>query len=69
MSFNDLERQAGPRTATPAGNTGLAKLQDAVSLQVFKINGNVRGIEKIVGRLAASSSSGGGGGAADREAL
>lgn len=61
MSFNDLERGTrSPRSGTgsPAADPEFTRLKDTVSLQVFKIQSNVTGIQKLVDKL---------GGAGDQE--
>lgn len=59
MSFNDLERgNRSSGTASPAADPEFTRLKDTVSLQVFKIQSNVTGIQKLVDKL---------GGAGDQE--
>ncbi|CDZ96322.1 t-snare [Phaffia rhodozyma] len=53
MSFNDLERGV-PLTTTNASsssNQEFDKLQSSLSLQIFKINANVKGIDKLLLKL------------------
>lgn len=57
MSFNDLERGTSrPSSVDPE----FQRLKDSVSLQVFKIQSNVTGIQKLVDKL---------GGAGDQESM
>jgi hypothetical protein len=66
QSFNDLERGVGAqgvsgpsaRTAQSPKDTQFLNLQSSLSLQVFKINANVKGILKLVDQLGTPRDTG-----------
>ncbi|GFZ46252.1 hypothetical protein JCM24511_04499 [Saitozyma sp. JCM 24511] len=55
MSFNDLERgeasQPLLRNGAPDEDRAFTTLKDTVSIQIFKIQSNVQGIQKLVDKL------------------
>ncbi|KAL1411264.1 SNAP receptor [Vanrija albida] len=57
MSFNDLERGQGGAPLLPGADSGddaaFTKVKDSVSIQIFKIQTNVQGIQKLVDKLGA----------------
>ncbi|AAW41517.2 t-SNARE, putative [Cryptococcus deneoformans JEC21] len=58
MSFNDLERgQAEPllRGGAPDQDATFIALKDSVSIQVFKIQSNVQGIQRLVDKLGGNA--------------
>ncbi|KIR32348.1 syntaxin 7 [Cryptococcus deuterogattii MMRL2647] len=58
MSFNDLERgQAEPllRGGAPDQDTAFTALKDSVSIQIFKIQSNVQGIQRLVDKLGGNA--------------
>ncbi|WVQ78196.1 hypothetical protein IAT38_000279 [Cryptococcus sp. DSM 104549] len=57
MSFNDLERgQVEPllRGNAPDQDATFTALKDSVSIQIFKIQSNVQGIQKLVDKLGGN---------------
>ncbi|WRT67019.1 uncharacterized protein IL334_003985 [Kwoniella shivajii] len=57
MSFNDLERgQSQPllRGNAPDQDATFTALKDSVSIQIFKIQSNVQGIQKLVDKLGGT---------------
>ena len=64
MSFADLEAGRGPAQSRGAvgGASGpdaaFLQLQSSLSMQVFKINANVQGINKLVDQLGTSRDTG-----------
>ncbi|KAK6902810.1 hypothetical protein I203_108069 [Kwoniella mangroviensis CBS 8507] len=57
MSFNDLERgQSQPllRGNAPDQDPTFTALKDSVSIQIFKIQSNVQGIQKLVDKLGGN---------------
>ncbi|XAO24128.1 hypothetical protein I312_102918 [Cryptococcus bacillisporus CA1280] len=60
MSFNDLERgQAEPllRGGAPDQDATFTALKDSVSIQIFKIQSNVQGIQRLVDKLGGNADS------------
>lgn len=69
MSFNDLERGEGPGPNGGRGSPshdgpsshvldedhGFSKLKDSVSIQIFKIQSNVQGIQRLIDKLGTGS--------------
>ncbi|WWC69565.1 uncharacterized protein I206_103508 [Kwoniella pini CBS 10737] len=58
MSFNDLERgQSQPllRGNAPDPDATFTSLKDSVSIQIFKIQSNVQGIQKLVDKLGGNA--------------
>ncbi|KAL7422203.1 SNAP receptor [Cryptotrichosporon argae] len=58
MSFNDLERgQPAPsaRGTIPDGDKAFTHLKDSVSIQIFKIQSNVQGIQRLVDKLGTGA--------------
>ncbi|WOO81099.1 Syntaxin pep12 [Vanrija pseudolonga] len=58
MSFNDLERGQGGAPLLPGAGSGdddaFTKVKDSVSIQIFKIQTNVQGIQKLVDKLGGA---------------
>ncbi|CAK9780906.1 unnamed protein product [Cutaneotrichosporon oleaginosum] len=56
MSFNDLERGLGSaRRAAGDGDPEFSRVKDAVSIQIFKIQSNVQGIQRLIDKLGTNA--------------
>ncbi|BEJ16079.1 hypothetical protein CspHIS471_0506840 [Cutaneotrichosporon sp. HIS471] len=54
MSFNDLERGTGS-TVRGTSDPEFTRVKDAVSIQIFKIQSNVQGIQRLLDKLGTTS--------------